>query len=598
MKIGFLSILTVLFGASAFAATNSPTFIYQGRLLNEAGTAPLTGTATLTLGIFDPAGNCLLYEEQQSVDLTGTQGSFSIQVGQLATTGGKRTANDPQNAMKAVFANGSSIAAHTDASCPTGSYVSSAGAARKLRVTITPQAGSAVTLSPDQVIGSAPQAVVAETLQGKTPAEFLQVTGNGSTPYSLTKTDLDKIFSGGDAQSLHHHDNEYVKLGSTPSFSSVTISGTPAAATDACSKGYADTKFGGSMLDLTSLSEGQSIKWDATNSKWIVYTPATITAASSTASGTMSAAHFLMLENATNTASNNTLVKRDGSGNFSGGTISATTFSASKLKLTKSAAEPEVCDAGSDGLLAMTSGYITCVCKAGTGWVQTSDGVTACNWTSAGTTTISNTVTEGAACAVNGTLGRDANGLILSCQSGLWAKASGSGVGIAAYDAIALQKAAAGRTVSCTMDVAPGTSGSVASGTIQWWVNNRATVTYSVAWDSSGIPTCRFQETSPGTNDSGWIAVSSIGNDGAFNCTAPASILGTISWSTLTNGSYGRSGAPNSSPPSISVNVSVNPTNFSALYTMTGNGPGAYYESSGPWPMGLPINCTGTMTVN
>jgi hypothetical protein len=39
-------------------------------------------------------------------------------------------------------------------------------------------------------------------------------------------------------------------------------------------------------------------------------------------------------------------------------------------------------------------------------------------------------VTEGSSCTPNGLLARDTNGLILSCQSGVWAKASGSGSGL------------------------------------------------------------------------------------------------------------------------------------------------------------------------
>lgn len=219
----YVFVFGFFFGVTAFAASNSPSFTYQGRLFNEAGTAPLTGNVTLTLGIYDPNGNCLLYQEEQTVDLTGTSGAFSVQVGQAATSGGKRTANDPQNSMAAVFANGSAISAHVDAvNCPSGSYSSVAGAGRKLRVTVTPQSGSAVTLSPDQLIGGVPQASVAETIQGLTPTQILQITGN-ATPYTVSKSSLDILLgnvAGGassaaaDATSLHNHDASYVRLGS------------------------------------------------------------------------------------------------------------------------------------------------------------------------------------------------------------------------------------------------------------------------------------------------------------------------------------------------------------------------------------------------
>ncbi len=59
----------------------------------------------------------------------------------------------------------------------------------------------------------------------------------------------------------------------------------PAAAQDAATKNYADTKFGGSTLDLTGLADGQSVKWNNGASKWDLFTPIT-TAVSSVSAGT------------------------------------------------------------------------------------------------------------------------------------------------------------------------------------------------------------------------------------------------------------------------------------------------------------------------
>ncbi len=59
----------------------------------------------------------------------------------------------------------------------------------------------------------------------------------------------------------------------------------PAAAQDAATKNYADTKFGGSTLDLTGLADGQSVKWNNGASKWDLYTPIT-SAVSSVTAGT------------------------------------------------------------------------------------------------------------------------------------------------------------------------------------------------------------------------------------------------------------------------------------------------------------------------
>src|SRR5262249_53684646 len=95
-----------LAGRAAIASEESPrSFTFQGQLLNASGTAPLTGNASLTLGVYDPNGNCLLYEETQSVNLTASSGLFSVSVGSVKTDLTKRTGNDPGLTMAQVFAN-------------------------------------------------------------------------------------------------------------------------------------------------------------------------------------------------------------------------------------------------------------------------------------------------------------------------------------------------------------------------------------------------------------------------------------------------------------------------------------------------------------
>ena len=209
---------------SAVASQESPqSFTFQGQLLNSAGTAPATGTIGLTLDIYDPSGQCLLYEESQSgIDLTSSQGLFSVAVGS-ATTGpsaAKRTTNDPTLSMAQVFANsGAQTRASGSLNCTLG-YTPAPGDARDLKVTILPQGGSPITLSPDQVIDSAPQANVAETVQGIGPTGFVQISGNTGA-YTAAKAGLDALLGTGtsgvvDASAYHNHDGRYVQIGSTP----------------------------------------------------------------------------------------------------------------------------------------------------------------------------------------------------------------------------------------------------------------------------------------------------------------------------------------------------------------------------------------------
>lgn len=70
--------------------------------------------------------------------------------------------------------------------------------------------GSLVELSPDQTIGSVPQSLVAESLQGLVPSNFIQATTSG------TQDAFGILTAGGssNASHLHNHDNDYVKLNS------------------------------------------------------------------------------------------------------------------------------------------------------------------------------------------------------------------------------------------------------------------------------------------------------------------------------------------------------------------------------------------------
>src|SRR4051812_41745464 len=81
----------------AFASDVPQSFTYQGRFYNAARTAPLSDVVDVVLGIYDPTGTCLLYEESQSnIDLTGTNGLFAVQVGSIQGDA-KRVVGSDQN---------------------------------------------------------------------------------------------------------------------------------------------------------------------------------------------------------------------------------------------------------------------------------------------------------------------------------------------------------------------------------------------------------------------------------------------------------------------------------------------------------------------
>jgi len=207
--ISIAILLLMTFPSAAHAKTNAQTFTYQGRFLKPDGSAPLSDVVDVTFSIYDPLMSCLLYEETQTdVDLTSTNGFFSLSVGS-AFPSTKRTANDPHLSMATVFSNAAPILGAGGCS-----YSPIDGQNRKLRVTIIPHAtGVPTVLSPDQDINSVPQAQTAETLQGLAPEGFIQSASGVVGQNNVSLNTLKTLTDGSDASSLHNHDSRYVQLG-------------------------------------------------------------------------------------------------------------------------------------------------------------------------------------------------------------------------------------------------------------------------------------------------------------------------------------------------------------------------------------------------
>lgn len=196
----FIFIIGIV-GSKAFAAGElAQTFTLDGQLLQVGNDQPLLdNNAKIVLQILDPSKTCLLYEEQQFVDTTTSNGYYSIQVGS-STGAAKRTSNDPGRTMAQIYQNTSAITANSVSgfTCSGGAYSPTAGSSRYLRITVTPSAsGVADTLSPDTTMDSVASALVAQTLQGMTPSQFLQV-GTGD----LTQANLQTVFASGNAANL------------------------------------------------------------------------------------------------------------------------------------------------------------------------------------------------------------------------------------------------------------------------------------------------------------------------------------------------------------------------------------------------------------
>lgn len=173
-----------LFSSLAFAQTEPPQFItVDGRLYDSATPEnPLLDNSVLIkVQVLNPAKTCVLYEEEQTVSTLTSNGYFNIRVGS-PTSGAdslKRTTNDSGNTMMVVFQNqAASITGKTSAGAGCG-YTPTAGDSRYFRFIVTPSStGITNTLSPDMTIDSVPQSLVAETLQGRIPTDFVQINSD------------------------------------------------------------------------------------------------------------------------------------------------------------------------------------------------------------------------------------------------------------------------------------------------------------------------------------------------------------------------------------------------------------------------------------
>ena len=199
--LAFCAFAIFLAGASARAAGGSPqTFTLDGRLHASNTQNPLLDSAVkIKVQILSPDKACVLYEEEQSVDTTSTEGRFKINVG--SNTGDmKRKANDAGNAMSAVFANHGSVSAmdSTGLTCAGSAYTPAPGDARVLRLIVTPTSGPSETLSPDMIMDSVPHALVAQSIQGLEKSGILQVNAAAN----LTQANLESLVSGSNYSAL------------------------------------------------------------------------------------------------------------------------------------------------------------------------------------------------------------------------------------------------------------------------------------------------------------------------------------------------------------------------------------------------------------
>ena len=181
-----LSQLSLFIAPDALAITGAQTMTVDGRLYSSltVDTPLLDSSVVLDIKILNPAGNCVIYEESQTVNTSATDGRFTILVG--SAVGASQRVAGSNNAMATVFQNYSAI---PGLSC---TYTPIAGDARLMRITVAPSTtGSIEILAPDSVLDAVPNALIAESLQGLDRDHVLAI----DSTTTLSQTNVANIFS-------------------------------------------------------------------------------------------------------------------------------------------------------------------------------------------------------------------------------------------------------------------------------------------------------------------------------------------------------------------------------------------------------------------
>ncbi len=180
--------IALLISLPLFSWAGPKAFNYQGRIFKTDGTPITSSSVDFKIQIRSAGAGCLLYEETHNLNMTGSSGFFSFQIGT-----GTRTTNDPGFTMDQVISNDAELSnAKLDDSglCPGAKYTPGAQDARKIRVSFNDGVEN-VTITPDQTLNSAPysmKANLANTLQGYSANAFI-LKPSSPTPGQVLKWD-------------------------------------------------------------------------------------------------------------------------------------------------------------------------------------------------------------------------------------------------------------------------------------------------------------------------------------------------------------------------------------------------------------------------
>ncbi|MGE0634436.1 MAG: hypothetical protein AB7O96_18620, partial [Pseudobdellovibrionaceae bacterium] len=170
-----LLVIAVLTGPVSVVASATPEGLtFQGRIIKPNG-RPLEATSVmLNVRVLSPTSDCILLEENHTVAMSETGGVFSLVIGTGARTGSDKGFN-----LNQIFKNSGSLTGLTCAASGVTQYDALSGHSRRVRVAFS-DGVETVTLTSDFIVRSVPYAMIADSVQGKSAADFVQVNTTGT----------------------------------------------------------------------------------------------------------------------------------------------------------------------------------------------------------------------------------------------------------------------------------------------------------------------------------------------------------------------------------------------------------------------------------
>ncbi|MBY0315885.1 MAG: DUF1566 domain-containing protein [Bdellovibrionales bacterium] len=268
--LSLLKYLGVLIFCTSFEAQAQvpSTFVYQGQITRSSGQPLEANPVIFTVQIYSPSNDCLMYEEQHSINMLGTDGVFSLNVGAGIRSGSNF---EDTSSIASVFQNGFNFTGIT--TCLSGSsYNALSGHTRKVRISYN-DGGGAVTLAQDFHLQAAPYAWYANSLQGLTPNNFVQINSG----QNVTQSNLENLLGGTNYTTLLNLASGNPTTPLNLNNQQIKNLAEPTLAQDAATKNYSDTKIAGRNLDITGvgagIGSGRVLSWNGTLNRWEAVVP-------------------------------------------------------------------------------------------------------------------------------------------------------------------------------------------------------------------------------------------------------------------------------------------------------------------------------------